>query len=307
MHRLRRFVPSANYLFTFEAAARRLSFTEAAQELNVSQPAVSKTIRLLEEATGLTLFRRAHNRLELTAEGVRLHREVRDSLDHLYAVIQSLKQDQNGEVVRVSFSASFVQIWLLPRLPDFRARHPEVALRIEESSRDNQDLGRENIDLSARLGGGEWPGIIASHLIDEVVFPVCSPDYLRDAGPIRGPADLPDYTLLDFVERHRDRVRWRGWLDLHGVPSDHLRQDFVFSDALGSLKAAQLGQGIALAWPQLVDDQLMAGQLVRPVEAAYRSGQAIWLTMPADRPPKRGAELFRDWMLEHMAGIAARY
>lgn len=307
MHRLRRFVPSANYLFTFEAAARRLSFTEAAQELNVSQPAVSKTIRLLEEATGLQLFHRAHNRLELTAEGVRFHREVRDSLDRLYAVIQSLKQDQRDEVVRVSFSASFVQFWLLPRLADFRAQHPEVALRIEESGRDDHDLDREDIDLSARLGDGEWPGLLAWHLIDEVIFPVCGPGYLRDPDLVRSPADLLDHVLLDFEERHRDRMRWRGWLNLHKIAANQLHQDFVFTDALGSIKAAILGQGIALGWAHLVHDQLQDGQLLRPVSETHRSGQSIYLVMAADRPPKRGAELFRDWILDRMAGTARYY
>lgn len=307
MHRLRTVLPSANYLFTFEAAARRLSFTDAAQELNVSQPAVSKTIRLLEEAVGFRLFRRAHNRLELTAEGVRLHREVRDSLDHLYATIHSLRQNRTGEVVRVSFSASFVQFWLLPRLADFRARHPEVALRIEESPRDDHDLAREEIDLSARLGDGHWPGLDAWPLIDEVIIPVCSPDYLRAHGPIRSPADLPGHALLDFEERYRDRLRWRGWLDLHGVPTGALHRDFVFTDALGSIKAAALGQGIALGWVHLVHDQIEAGQLVRALPDTYRSGAVIHLTMPADRPPEPGAELFRDWLLARMAEVAVQY
>ena len=307
MHRLRSFVPSANYLFTFEAAARRLSFTDAAQELNVTQPAVSKTIRLLEEAVGFKLFRRAHNRLELTAEGVRLYREVCNSFDHLYATIDSLRQNRVGEVVRVSFSASFVQFWLLPRLADFRERHPEVALRIEESTRDDHDLAREDIDLSARLGGGAWPGIDTWHLIDEIIIPVCSPGYLEAHGPLHCAADLLTHALLDFEERHRDRLRWRGWLDRHGIPTGQLHRDFVFTDAIGSIQAAAHGQGIALGWVQLVHDQIEAGQLVRALPDAYRSGEAIYLTMAAGRPRKRGAELFRDWLLSGMAEVAMRY
>lgn len=305
MHRLRSLIPSANYLFCFEAAARRRSFTAAAQELNVSQPAVSKTIRLLEEATGLKLFRREHTRLELTADGQRLYKETQEAFDHLHMVISSLQKKHSNDVVRVSFSASFVQLWLLPRLKDFKAKHPDVSLRIEESSRDDQDLVEEDIDLSARLGNGKWPGIHSWHFVTEEVLPVCSPDYLKEHGPIHAPADLLRHTLLNFEERHRNRLGWREWLERHAVPVARLKQDFVFTDALGSIEAAVLGQGIALGWKHLVQDHIQAGRLVLPLEESYRSGQAIHIVMPAQRPPKRGAELFRDWLIEQDADTIA--
>jgi LysR family transcriptional regulator, glycine cleavage system transcriptional activator len=297
MHRLRSLVPSANYLFAFEAAARRKSFTAAADELNVSQPAVSKTIRLLEEATGLKLFRRQHNQLELTAEGARLYREVQESLDHLYMVIASLQREHATDLVRVSFSASFVQLWLLPRLRDFRDKHPEVTLRIEESSRDDQDLAAENIDLSARLGSGSWPGMQAWKFVAEEVVPVCSPDYLAARGPITTAADLLNHPLLDFEERYRTRMGWWEWLKVHGVRMTRRRENVVFTDLLGSVKAAALGEGIALGWRHLVEDYLASGQLVTPLQETYRSGHAVYLVMPAQRPAKRGTEVFRDWLL----------
>lgn len=302
MHRLRSLVPSANYLFAFEAAARRKSFTAAADELNVSQPAVSKTIRLLEEATGLKLFRRQHNQLELTAEGARLYREVQESLDHLYMVIASLQREHATDLVRVSFSASFVQLWLLPRLRDFRDKHPEVTLRIEESSRDDQDLAAENIDLSARLGSGSWPGMQAWKFVAEEVVPVCSPDYLSARGPITTAADLLNHPLLDFEERYRTRMGWWEWLKVHGVRMTRRRENVVFTDLLGSVKAAALGEGIALGWRHLVEDYLASGQLVTPLQETYRSGHAVYLVMPAQRPAKRGTEVFRDWLLAQVEG-----
>lgn len=301
MHRLRSLIPSANYLFCFEAAARRRSFTAAAQELNVSQPAVSKTIRLLEEATGLKLFRRDHTRLELTADGLRLYKETQEAFDHLHMVISSLQKKHSNDVVRVSFSASFVQLWLLPRLKDFKAKHPDVSLRIEESSRDDQDLVEEDIDLSARLGNGKWPGIHAWHFVTEEVLPVCSPDYLKEHAPIHEPADLLQHTLLNFEERHRTRLGWREWLERQGVPVGKLKQDFVFTDALGSIEAAVRGQGVALGWKHLVHEHLQAGRLVAPLKDIYQSGQSVHLIMPAQRPPKRGTELFRDWLMEQNA------
>ena len=302
MHRLRSLVPSANYLFAFEAAARRKSFTAAADELNVRQPAVSKTIRLLEEATGLKLFRRQHNQLELTAEGARLYREVQESLDHLYMVIASLQREHATDLVRVSFSTSFVQLWLLHRLRDFRDKHPEVTLRIEESSRDDQDLAAENIDLSARLGSGSWPGMQAWKFVAEEVVPVCSPDYLAARGPITTAADLLNHPLLDFEERYRTRMGWWEWLKVHGVRMTRRRENVVFTDLLGSVKAAALGEGIALGWRHLVEDYLASGQLVTPLQETYRSGHAVYLVMPAQRPAKRGTEVFRDWLLAQVEG-----
>jgi len=301
MHRLRSLVPSANYLFVFEAAARRRSFTAAAEELNVSQPAVSKTIRLLEEATGLKLFRRDHTRLELTPEGKRLYKETQKSFDHLHMVLTSLRSKHSNDRVRVSFSASFVQLWLLPRLKDFKARYPDVSLRIEESSKDDQDLNEEDIDLSARLGSGKWPGLQAWHFVTEEVLPVCSPELLRTGEPIREPAGLLQHPLLHFEERHRVRIGWREWLAQHALQTPRLRQDFVFTDALGSIEAAVLGQGIALGWKHLVHDHIRAGRLVYPLSDVYRSGEAIHLVMAAARPAKPGTVLFRDWLLEQDA------
>ncbi|WP_037152715.1 LysR substrate-binding domain-containing protein [Rhizobium freirei] len=301
MHRLRSLVPSANYLFVFEAAARRRSFTAAAEELNVSQPAVSKTIKLLEEATGLKLFRREHTRLELTAEGLRFYQETQQAFDHLHMVLTSLRTKHSNDTVRVSFSASFVQLWLLPRLKDFKVKYPDIALRIEESSRDDQDLNEENIDISARLGAGKWPGIHAWHFVTEEVIPVCSPDYLREHGPISEASDLLNHPLLHFEERHRVRLGWREWLAQHSVPVARLNQDFIFTDALSSIEAAVLGQGIALGWKHLVHDHVRAGRLVYPLDAVHRSGQTIYIVMPAQRPAKHGAMLFRDWLLDQDA------
>jgi len=297
MHRLRSLVPSANYLFVFEAAARRKSFTAAAHELNVSQPAVSKTIRLLELATDLKLFRRDSSRLELTAEGLRLYHEIQQSFDHLHDVLSTLRNKHSKDIVRVSFSTTFIQLWLLPRLNDFKSKHPDVSLRVEESTRDDEDLDIGDIDLSARLGTGDWPGLKSWKLAAEEVFPVCSPAYLQRSEPFLDPGDLHAHTLLHTEELHRTRLGWSEWLSSLGVPFQHLRHDSVFTDPVSSIHAAALGQGVALGWKHLVRDHLKAGHLVRPVNNVYRSGQFIWLVMSAHRPAKKGTILFRDWIL----------
>jgi LysR family glycine cleavage system transcriptional activator len=216
-------------------------------------------------------------------------------------VLTALRTKHSNDTVRVSFSASFVQLWLLPRLTDFKTKHPDIALRIEESTRDDQDLDEEDIDISARLGNGRWPNVQSWHFVTEEIIPVCSPRYLREHGPIGAPADLLSHPLLHFEERHRMRLGWREWLIHHSVPIIRLKQDFVFTDALGSIEAAVLGQGIALGWKHLVHDHVLAGRLIYPLNAVYRSGQAIHLVMPAQRPEKHGARLFRDWILEQDA------
>ncbi len=193
---------------------------------------------------------------------------------------------------------SFVQLWLLPRLKDFKAKHPDVSLRIEESSRDHAGPLEEDIDVSRASATANGQASHAWRFVTEEVLPVCSPDYLKDHGPIREPADLLQHTLLIFEERHRLRLGWREWLERHSVPAARLKQDFVFTDALGSIEAAVLGQGIALGWKHLVHDHVRAGRLVFPLAESYRSGQAIHIIMPVQRAPKRGTELFRNWLIE---------
>ena len=300
MHRLRNLIPSANYLFAFEAAARRLSFTAAAKELNVSQPAVSKTIRLLEESTGLKLFRRESARLELTAEGQRLYQEVQASFDHLHMVVSSLQRKYQKDIVRASFSAVFISLWLLPRLTDFKNRYPEIALHIEESPKDYIDLTEEDIDLSARLGNGEWQGLRSWQLCLEETVCVCSPEYLEKHGPIHTPADLLNHRLLHFEEKHRSRIGWREWLEYQGVSSAKLPHDVVFSDNLATMQAAVHGQGISLGWRHLISSHIETGKLIIPLENTYNAGKSIYLVAPASRQIKSGTEKFRDWILEQM-------
>lgn len=297
MHRLRSLVPSANYLFVFEAAARRQSYTAAAAELNVSQPAVSKTIKLLESSLGFKLFNRSGGRLELTAEGKHLLGETQDALDQLYLAITSLRRRNAKDVVRVSFSTAFVQFWLIPRLDGFKEANPGIALHIEESSRDDLDLDQEDIDISARLGNGRWHDARSWRFTDEEVLPACSPAYLRKHGPLDSIAELAAKTLLHFEERHRQRMTWQEWFKQMGVRRPGPAEGLVFTDSLGAIEAAIRGQGVALGWIHLVRDHLQAGRLVPALDAVCRSGSAIHLVMPSRRKLKPSAELFRDWML----------
>lgn len=304
MHRLRNHIPSANVLFTFEAAARRRSFTAAAEELNVSQPAVSKMIRQLEASLGFRLFHRGRP-LDLTAEGKRLFAEVERAFDGLDNTIQSMRHGVRRDTVRASFSASFLQLWLLPRLGEFYETHPGIGLSLEESSQDEFDLYSEGIEVSSRLGHGDWPDLDAWDLVSEVIFPVGHPSYIAKRGGALALRDLPGARLLHFRERHRVRFGWRDWLAATGTAFAALDETVVFSDALGSLGAASLGHGVALGWSHLVLDHLVSGNLQQIGQRRLATGKSIYLVAPRRRPLSPAARTFIDWLLHRMAADVA--
>ena len=297
-NRLRNLLPSGNSLFTFEAAARQESFTEAARELHVSQPAVSKSVQQLEDYLGTKLFHRQHRAIELTAEGRRFYQEVTASLDHLYSAALALHKAPVKESINVSFSSVFIGFWLLPRLESFKARYPDLKLHLEVNDRDDKNLLREGIDLSSRLGDGKWSGLRSWHYADEEVLAVCSPSYLDRHGPIDSVSGLPRHHLLQLEESYRIRIGWTEWLHHSGVEAPATDYDLVFTDAEALLQAVLRGQGIALGWRHLVEGELRAGRLVQAVHETYRSGLGLYLVAPQAGPMKWGAKVFRDWLLE---------
>lgn len=299
MHKLRAYLPSANYLFTFEAAARRGSFTAAAEELNVSQPAVSKTIRLLEQALGFRLFYRHHSRLELTAEGKRLLEQTEAAFDGLHHCITAMHHGEGRDQVRAAFSSSFLQLWLLPRINEFSEQNPGIRLSIEESSYDDLDLFAHEIDISARLGRGDWPELHCWELVPEIIYPVASPAYVSRHNLTPPDAVLHGQRLIHFRERNRVRWGWSDWMAAQGQPSLRLDESFLFTDALNSLAAASLGQGVALAWAHLVVDQVAAASLLR-VGAPIMTGKSIYLTAPRRKPLSAASAKFVDWILDRM-------
>ena len=288
MHKLRRLLPSANSLFTFEAAARNLSFTEAARELNVSQPAVSKAVHLLEDHLGTKLFHRHHRAIELTAEGSRFYKVVTTSFDQLYATANALERAPLKESVYVSFSSVFVSFWLLPRLDDFKQRYPGLSLHLDVNDRDDKDLLKRGIDLSSRLGDGSWSGLRSWPYAREEVIVVCSPGYLETHGPIRSVEELPRHQLLQLEESYRIRIGWKEWLKNNGVDVPTVDYHLAFNDSEAVLQAVLRDQGLALGWRHLIKRQLRSGRLVQPVSNVCRSGLGLYLVAAADSPMKTG-------------------
>ncbi len=297
MATLRTKLPPANCLVVFDAAARHLNFTKAAGELGVTQAAVSRQIHTLEDNLGVPLFLRLHRTLQLTREGARLQRAVTMGLEHIANTAADIRRIRKAGDLTVSTSVTFASYWLMSRVAKFRAIHPDMELRLVASA-PVSDLAVAGIDLAVRYGSGNWPGVDTFHLLDNEVFPVCAPSYLKARGALAGPVDLLDETLLHLVEYDRNWVTWDAWFRAVGVEGQPRRKGLEFDNYLVLIQAALDGQGIALGGGRLAEDFIGRGTLVRPVEATLGSDRGFYLLIPRDVPLSPEAKMFRDWILE---------
>ncbi len=213
-----RALPPLNSLRAFEAAARHLSFTKAAEELNVTPAAISHQIKALEEFLGVVLFRRLTRALRLTDAGQAAFPKVREGFDNLAEAVEILRAEEEGKVLTVSVSPSFGAKWLVPRLDRFRAAHPDLDIRIDATDR-LADFQGDNVDVALRYGMGNYPSLLVDKLFGAEMVPVCSPDLLDGTQPLRRPLDLVHHTLLhlDWTLEEQTSPSWRMWLLAAGV------------------------------------------------------------------------------------------
>jgi LysR family glycine cleavage system transcriptional activator len=294
----RRYLP-LNALRTFEAAARQLSFTSAAEELNVTQSAISHQIRTLETALGRPLFRRLPRRLLLTDAGQTLLPVVRNAFDELTMALDRLRSTEHGGTLTVSVMPSFAAKWLVPRLSRFHAVHPDIDLRISANER-IVDFTRDTIDVAVRFGDGSWPGLRCERMFGERVTPMCTPALAK---MLKQPADLAIVTLLHEDMQPLGRFPgWVSWLDAAGVSGIDAARGPRFSHTHLMLQAAIDGHGVALGQTLLATDDLAAGRLVAPFALRLPTGFAYWLvSLPATAElPK--IQAFRDWIRAETKG-----
>jgi LysR family glycine cleavage system transcriptional activator len=301
MLRLRAKLPPLSGLVVFEAAGRHLSFTRAAAEMSITQAAVSRQIRGLEEHLGARLFVRGGRALHLTAEGRRLHHAVTMGLEHIANVVLEIRSTEGDARVTVATTLAFASFWLMPRIPRFRAAHPDVDLRVVASDRP-VDAGGEDVDVVIRYGRATLPGFRPSYLLDEEIFPVCSPRYLEGRPFLEEPADLLHEVLLHLDEDDPHWINWHTWLQLKGVHAPTLRRGLRVNNYPMLIQAALDGQGIALGWRHLVDGPIERGTLVRPIDASLHTEEAFYLLTPADRQLGAETAAFRDWILAEVSG-----
>jgi LysR family glycine cleavage system transcriptional activator len=287
----------------FEAAARHLSFTKAAQELHVTHSAISHQIKSLEEWFGMPLFRRLNRSIVLTEAGQAYVRPVREALEKLGEASRALRAREQSGTLTVSVIPSFAAKFLVPRLGSFRRAHPDIDVRISASER-LVDFAREDVDVAVRYGRGTWPGLRIDRLVRENLFAVCSPKLLRGPTPLRTPADLVNHTLMhdsDWPES-----MWERWLAAAGVKIDQPKSRLSFNYSNLMIQAAIDGLGIALAQEALVRDDLATGRLVKPFDVDMPSEYAYYVVAPEATAERPKVAAFRNWLLTEACGNAAR-
>jgi DNA-binding transcriptional LysR family regulator len=288
-------LPRLSSLLMFEAAARHLSFTGAAQELQVTQAAVSQQVRGLERELGITLFARLHRGLELTPAGRRLHRAVSMGFEHVAATTEELRATVPTTRIVIGVTFAVATFWLVPRLPRFRALHPHVDLHIVATDRGFDKIAHQ-VDAGIAYGLGRWPSFRSTLLREGEVFPVCSPEYLRRRPPLVHVEQLCRETLLSIDDDRPGLMDWPQWFAEQGIKGYSSSRNLRINSHPLLMQAACEGQGIALGWAFLCDDLLRQGRLVRPLDAAVRTPRGFYF-VTSERSEGDEARIFRDWVL----------
>jgi LysR family glycine cleavage system transcriptional activator len=293
-------LPPLNALRAFEAAARHLSITVAADELHVTPGAVSRQIKLLEDTLGLQLLHRGHRQITLTRPGADYFRAVSKAVDALREATRRITRRAQRKQLKVRAYTTFAMRWLIPRLSGFQSAHPEIEVLLTASLED-VDFRREDLDAAIRLGDGQWPGVNRHRLVDNVLAPVCSPALLKGrAKLLRKPADLRHFTLLHSIARPDD---WAYWLDANDASQQvDAASGMTYQSSAMAYAAAVEGQGLAMAQRFLVEDDLRAGKLVMPFKKTVDMGDyTYYLLTPAGRPESASMKQFRAWLLAQFA------
>ncbi len=285
-------LPPLNALRAFEAAARHLSFTRAAEELHVTQAAISHQVKALEEHLGRKLFRRLNRALLLTDDGQAYLPSVSRAFTLLNDATSDLLTKQAPGPLTVSALPSFAARWLVPRLGRFRHIRPDIDLRIDPST-ELADFAGGDVDVGIRYGRGKYPGMRADWLMTEDIFPVCSPALLEGPHPLHDPEDLEHQVLL-HDDGHGD---WRTWLLAAGVDRVDPARGPIFTDSSMLIQAAMAAQGVALARGVLAADELAAGRLVRPFTLSLPTEYAYYLVCPVNTAEQPKIAAFRDWLI----------
>ena len=290
-------LPSLAGLQAFEAAARHLSFTRAAEELGVTPTAISHRIRNLEGVLGVTLFRRGHRSVALTEEGEQVAKDLSESFDCLKMSVAKLRRRTDTQL-RVAVAPSFASRWLLPRLPDFRRRHPSVELFITPSG-EPPCFERSGSDAAITFGGSPQTGARSDCLFVNRLVPVCSPDFLANHGPFNDQAALSAVPLLHAEDALVDPPLpgWQDWLRAAGTSPLGALTGPTFGACHMVIEAARLGQGLALGLSTLIVDDLAAGALVAPVTLSLPIPQTYALIYPPDHGTRPALRAFRSWLL----------
>jgi len=294
-------LPSMSSLRAFEAAARHLSFTRAATELNITQGAISQRIKTLEDLLGTQLFLRDGNTISLTETGQEYLEPARAAITEVLVATDRAVGRQRGDVLTIGCLGTFALKCLIPNLKDFRARHPQIALRLRTLiPHDPQPV--QHFDISIQYGLGDWPGLVSHRLGAEEIFPVCSPDLAARGAGLRRPSDLAGVPIIRTASPLILRDDWPFWLEAAGVPglafSEEINCDLLYP----SYQAAIEGLGVALGRTAVVAKDLKEGRLVEPFSIRLRSPLGYHVVTTPERARLEKVTIFMGWMLGRFGG-----
>ncbi|MBL8584478.1 MAG: transcriptional regulator GcvA [Rhizobiaceae bacterium] len=297
-------VPGTRSLRLFDAAAKRLNFSRAAQDVGVTPAAISHQIKELEDRLGFALFDRNSRSVRLTEPGIVFHQACIDALEVLrVGAVRAQKLSRGVTQLRVTLDAVFASKWMVPKLDRFRAAWPEVDLRFDIAF-ELRDFTHDDIDVAIRFGAGNYPGLISHRLFDNVIIPVCSPRLLSAPQPLAHPRDLLRHTLV-HIEWEREGVswpNWRIWMKAAGVDGFDGSNCVLFKESSHVIQAAIEGNVVALCDFSMVANDLSTGRLVRPFELGIKMSEefAYHLVYPAELADDRRIAAFRDWVLDEV-------
>lgn len=297
----RNVLPPLDYLVAFEAAAKNGGFAGAARQLNLSESAISRKIRLLEEHYRVQLFVRGQRSVALTPEGGQLVAQVSRSLDTLREVSLDLLSRSEPQIVTLAATNSVAALWLMPRLTSFHEANKTLRIGLTASDSDEECLA-EQMELSILRGDGNWPGYEAQKLFGETVFPVCAPGYLERFGKALTLDTLGEADLIEVTSRHIEWMNWRNWLAQKGRKVAAHGHSSIFNTYPLAVQAAVDGLGLTLGWGHLVDRELASGALVRPLGAeVVRTKSGYYLLRSKDKAMSKAQQTVVDWLLARSA------
>jgi LysR family transcriptional regulator, glycine cleavage system transcriptional activator len=293
----RKRLPALSALRAFEAVARTLSFTGAAKELHVTPGAISQQVRALEEQLGAALFRRSRRSVALTTAGSAILPDVQAGFESLSRILDDGWRRSQGRTLSISVAPSFASKWLLPRLPEFAARFPDIELRISATV-GLVDFAREEVDLAIRFGSGPYPDLRTELLFAETLVPLCAPKIVTARRPLATPDDLRHFRLIHdlSIPWRNGENGWTQWLRLAGASEVNANRGTRFSLAELALQAAIDGTGVVLGRLALARQDVAEGRLCRPFSLVLPLDMSYYLVMPKRRPDKPEIQAFKAWL-----------
>jgi LysR family transcriptional regulator, glycine cleavage system transcriptional activator len=299
MNGMKRKIPMLNALKVFEVAASLGNFTRAAEVLNVTQSAVSRQVRQLEDQLGEVLLERHHHHLRLTGAGKLLLKALHESFDRIELSVRAIQQKQHLNRLRVNAPPTFALRWLLPRLGRLRERHPELDVTLTSSSQDTlAESG--HLDCAIRFGNGEWNHLDSSLLMHEQHIAVCAPAVLNGKTPEQ--ADLSSMTFLHVLASHDKRyMTWQHWLDAAGLSGIDMHGGYEFDLLDLAIRAAIDGLGVAIADRHMVSQELADGRLIQFRDIQVEGHQSYWFVTRPEQTPSPAVEIFRAWLQQEIA------